>query len=157
MKFTCVGTSCVCVSARSVVSSFFDPVDCSQLGSFVQGIFQASILEWVAISFSRASSWPRDQTRASCVSHISRRILYHCTTWKALWWNFKCMFLGNQVLQVYSSKNSIPLIHIPPPCSSAFHFVCKINIIHVHMQCMYFGSRHIGFNLVGLQELFQGV
>ena len=33
-----------------------DPIDCSLLGSSVHGIFQARILEWVAISFSRRSS-----------------------------------------------------------------------------------------------------
>ena len=47
-----------------------DPMDCSQPGSSVYGIFQARILEWVAISFSRVTSWPRDQTR---VSHIVGR------------------------------------------------------------------------------------
>ena len=35
-----------------------DPMDCSLPGSFVRGIFQARILEWIAISFSRGSSWP---------------------------------------------------------------------------------------------------
>ena len=39
-----------------------DPVDCSSPGSSDHGILQAKILEWVAISFSRESSWPRDQT-----------------------------------------------------------------------------------------------
>ena len=39
-----------------------DPVDCSLPGSSVHGIFQARVLEWVPISFSRGSSWPRDQT-----------------------------------------------------------------------------------------------
>ena len=43
-----------------------DPKDCSRPGSSVQGILQASILEWVAIPFSRGSSWPRDQTQVSC-------------------------------------------------------------------------------------------
>ena len=42
-----------------------DPMDCSLPGSSVHGIFQARILEWVAISFSRRSSWPRDRTRFS--------------------------------------------------------------------------------------------
>ena len=37
-----------------------DPMDCSLPGSSVHGIFQARVLEWVAISFSRASSPPRD-------------------------------------------------------------------------------------------------
>ena len=46
------------------------PVDCSPPGSSVHGIFQARTLEWVAISFSRGSSWPRDRTQ---VSHIAGR------------------------------------------------------------------------------------
>ena len=45
-----------------------DPVDCSPPGSSVHGILQARILEWVAISFSRGSSRPRDQTQVSCIA-----------------------------------------------------------------------------------------
>ena len=45
-------------------------------GSSVHGVFQARILEWVAISFSRASSWPRDGTPVSCVSYTGIQILY---------------------------------------------------------------------------------
>ena len=40
-------------------------MDCSLPGSSLHGILQARILEWVAISFSRGSSWPRDWTRVS--------------------------------------------------------------------------------------------
>ena len=47
-----------------------NPMDCNLPGSSVHGIFQAGILEWVAISFSRGSCWPRDQTQ---VSHIVGR------------------------------------------------------------------------------------
>ena len=47
-----------------------DPMDCSLPGSYVHGIFQAKVLEWVAISFSRGSSWPRDRTQ---ISHIVGR------------------------------------------------------------------------------------
>ena len=47
-----------------------DPMDCSLSGFSVHRIFQARILEWVAISFSRRSSWPRDWTR---VSHVVGR------------------------------------------------------------------------------------
>ena len=46
------------------------PIDCSLPGSSVHGIFQAIVLEWIAISFSRGSSQPRAQTR---VSHIVDR------------------------------------------------------------------------------------
>ena len=42
-------------------------MDCSLPGSSIYGIFQARVLEWVAISFSRGSSWPRDRTRVSCI------------------------------------------------------------------------------------------
>ena len=43
------------------------PVDCSLPSSSVHGIFQATVLEWVAISFSRGSSWPRVRTWVSCI------------------------------------------------------------------------------------------
>ena len=45
-----------------------NPMDCSLPGSMVHGIFQARILEWAAISFSRGSSQPRDQTWVSCIA-----------------------------------------------------------------------------------------
>ena len=41
------------------------------------GILQARILEWVAVLSSRGSFRPRDRTHASCISCISRQILYH--------------------------------------------------------------------------------
>ena len=49
-------------------STLCDPVDCTPPGSSVHGILQARILEWVAISFSRGSSWPRDWTQLSCTA-----------------------------------------------------------------------------------------
>ena len=61
-----------------------DPTDCSPPGSSVQGILQARILEWAAISSSRGSSWPRGWTHLSCVSCIGRQILYYWVTWEAL-------------------------------------------------------------------------
>jgi len=45
-----------------------NPMDCSPPGSSVHGILQASILEWVEISFSRGSSQRRDQTWVSCIA-----------------------------------------------------------------------------------------
>ena len=57
--------------------------DYSPPGSSVHGIFQARILEWVAIPFFRGSSQPRDRTCVSCVSCIVRQILYHCATREA--------------------------------------------------------------------------
>ena len=53
------------------VAQLCDPMDCSPPGSSVHGIFQAWILEGVAISFSRGSSRPRDQTQVSRI--VGRR------------------------------------------------------------------------------------
>ena len=50
-----------------------NPMDCGPPGSSVHGIFQAWILEWVTVSFSRGSSWPRDRTWVS-------RIVGRCFT-----------------------------------------------------------------------------
>ena len=50
------------------MSYSYDPMDYSLPGSSVHGIFQARVLEWVAISFPRESSRPRDQTRVSCIA-----------------------------------------------------------------------------------------
>ena len=63
----------VVLVAKSCLT-LFDPMDCSPPGSSVHWISQARILEWVAISISRGSSWLRDQTHDSCVG---RRVLYH--------------------------------------------------------------------------------
>ena len=60
-----------------------DPVDCSPPGSSVHGILQARVLEWVAISFSRGSSQPRDRTRVSCIA--GRRFNLWTTREAKLW------------------------------------------------------------------------
>ena len=67
-------------------------MDCSLPDSSVHGIFQARVLEWGAISFCRGSSPPMDYTHSSCISCIGRRILYHCTTWGALYSSKKCHY-----------------------------------------------------------------
>ena len=47
---------------------FCDPLDYIPPDSSVHGILQARLLEWVAISFSRGSSWTRDRTQISCIA-----------------------------------------------------------------------------------------
>ena len=63
-----------------------DPVGCSLPGSSIHGVFQARILEWVVISSSRGSSWPRNWTHISWGSCIVRWILYNWATWVAPIW-----------------------------------------------------------------------
>ena len=65
-----------------------DPTDCSPPSSSGHGILQATVLEWVGISFSRGSSQPRDQTG---VSHIAGKLLTIWTTRESMmnfhpWW-----------------------------------------------------------------------
>ena len=61
-------------SVAQLCPTLCDPMDCSPPGSSVHGILHAKILEWVAVSFSRGSSWPRDWIQ---MSFIGRWILYH--------------------------------------------------------------------------------
>ena len=66
----------VCVNCL-VVSDSLDPMGCSLPGSFVHGILQARIQEWVvAISFSRGSSWPKDWTWVSCIAGLATKGKY---------------------------------------------------------------------------------
>ena len=60
----------LCLHAMSLQSclTLCDPMDCSPPGTSVHGIFQARILEWIAMPSSRGSSQPRDRTHVSYVS-----------------------------------------------------------------------------------------
>ena len=110
---------CVCVCARvhsqsfSHVQLFCNPTDCSPPGSSVHGTSQARILEWVAISYFRESSWPWDWSHVSCISFTGRWILYHSTTWEALfivesWILFilKCVFKSLYFIYIFIRKNT---------------------------------------------------
>ena len=56
--------------------SLFNLKDCSSPGSSVQVIFQARVLEWVAISFSRGSSWPQNQTHIPYLTIVCMLYIY---------------------------------------------------------------------------------
>ena len=60
-----------CVLVAQSYLTLCDPMDCSLPGSSVHGIFQAIVLEWIAISFFRGSSRPRDGTWVSRI--VDRR------------------------------------------------------------------------------------
>ena len=68
-------TSCVWSEIAQSCPTLCKPMDCSLPGSSIHGIFKARILEWVAISFSRRSSRPRDWTQ------VSRIVGRHFTLW----------------------------------------------------------------------------
>ena len=67
IKFS-IGFIELCVLVTQLCLTLCHPRDCSLPGSSVHGILQARILEWVAISFSRGSSQPRDKTQVSCIA-----------------------------------------------------------------------------------------
>ena len=88
---------CVCASHQSCLT-LSDPMDCNLQSSSVHEILQARILEWVAISFSRGSSWPRDRTQveqtiagrfltiwATREAHGYRYIYINTYTYTQLW------------------------------------------------------------------------
>ena len=65
---------CVCVWVAQSRLTLYDPIDCSLQGSSAHEILEARILEWVAISFSRGSSRPRNLTLVSCITGRSSTI-----------------------------------------------------------------------------------
>ena len=90
-----------CMHAQSC-PTFFDPMNCNPAGSSVHGIFQTGILKWVAISFSRESSWPREEPTSPASLCISRWVLYHWAPREAWvfveWWPN----LGVQSSRIYT-------------------------------------------------------
>ena len=70
LKYHChsaIPLLCGCVSSQSC-PTLCDPKDCNPPGSYVCGILQVRILEWVALLLSRESSWPWDWTWVSCIA-----------------------------------------------------------------------------------------
>ena len=89
------------------------PMDCGPAGSSVHGIFQARILEQVAISYSRGSSQPKDRTGVSCVSCMGRWIFFFLPLYH----------LGSPInASVQFSRlvvsNSLQPHELQPPCPS---------------------------------------
>ena len=88
------------------------------------GFFQARILEWVVISFSRRSSQPRDRTHVSC---IGSGILYHWATWEAYKTIYSAIKNAFYVLDLSSNWTQFKdlgrmkrrISHIPGSCRSA--------------------------------------
>ena len=71
-----------------------DPMDCNLPDSSVHGIFQARVLEWIAIFFSRGSSQPRDRTRVSCSMSPGNEIVILGFSNLLIWWKYNPTFYG---------------------------------------------------------------
>ena len=133
-----------------------DPIDCTQPASSVPVIFKAKILEWVAISYSRGSSWPRDPTHIPCVSHTGRQILYHLSHQGSLWRNllFSRPVLSNS-LWLHALQQTRPpcLLTISP--FAQVHVHCTGDAIQPSHPLM--PSSSSDFSLSQHQRLFQWV
>ena len=98
-----LGTDMHACSVAQLCPTLCDPMDCSPSGSSVRGIFQPRILEWVAISSCRGSSWPRDQTHVSCDSCFGRWILYtEPPRNRQFWVNFRNSGAPGKLLLLFS-------------------------------------------------------
>ena len=81
---------CACVHVHTPTKSvrlcltLCDPMDCSLPGSSVHGVFQARVLEWVAMPSSRGSSQPRGQTHISLCLCIAGKFFTTRVTWEGL-------------------------------------------------------------------------
>ena len=95
-----------------------DPMDCSPPGSSIHGILQARIVEWVAISFFRGSSPPRNQTQVSCI--LGRRFTI---------WVTREVPLINKEMQI----KPIVRYHLTPKYVQIWYKICTTP----HYQNMY--------------------
>ena len=95
---------CVCAQ---LCLTLCHPMDCSLPGFSLPGIFQARILEWVAISSSRGSPQTRGQSAGSCVSYLARQLLYHWATWEA-------HFPNQTISSSHLLEHILPLSFLPP-------------------------------------------
>ena len=92
---------------------FCNPMDCSPSRSSIHGILQARILEWVVISFSRRTSWPRDLTQ---VSHVADRFF-------AIWATRESLENSMEI----SKKNLKYNYHMIQPFYSSYRYVTEKN------------------------------
>ena len=112
-----------------------EPMDSSLPGSSIHGIFQARVLEWTAISFSRGSSQPRDRTCVSCIAdrcftiwatrlltscqHMTTHaVLVHCCQHSGHWWSWATsvtIYLhdGNTPPPTWSCPPYMSLLQVP--------------------------------------------
>ena len=96
----CKHNSLLLFSRKVLIRLFYDAMNYSLWGSSVHGILQARMLEWVAISFSRGSSRPRDRTHVSCDSYIGRWVLNRWATREA------------QIQQYYMLQHNIHIMYL---------------------------------------------
>ena len=107
--------ACMCARSLRLCSTLCNRMDCSLPGSSVCEILQARILEWVAISFPRGSSWSRDWTHISCVSCICRWILYLLSHCRSPLPSYGTPLTALLLMFCVSSVSQLPAYSVPVP------------------------------------------
>ena len=138
---------CVCICAQ-LCPTLCDSPDCSPPGSSVLGISQARILEWVAVSFSRGLSRPRDQTHVACIVGgfftvwATREAILHIYEWLTIY-IITCIWLITYnyisyvfMIQFSSVAQSCPTLCDPMnrsmPGLPIHHHLPEFTQTHVH-------------------------
>ena len=126
-----------CMLSRfSLVWLFWDPMDCSPRGSSVHGVSQARILEWVAVSFSRGSSWPRDWT---CVEPTSTCSRAKWRTWVK--WVVGIVFPCLQAMSCIKWEHHHTNLFIPDHSHEVVFYLSLLAILFLTLQQRYY---HMG-------------
>ena len=121
-----------CFNQKTQTSLICNSMDCSLPGSSVRGIFQARILKWILISFSRGSSLSRDQTCVSCIAGrlstdwATRHVLSSVQSLSHVWlfvtpWIAACQ----ASLSITNSQNSLKLTSIKSVMPSSHLILCR--------------------------------
>ena len=111
-------------------------MDCSLPGSSVHGIFQAIVLEWIAISFSSGSSQPRDRTRVSCI--VDRRF--------TIWATKKCILTGSHhyriIQNIFTALKilcDLPVHHLSPSEPLTTNDLFIVSVVLLFPECHIIG------------------
>ena len=113
----------MCVFVAQACPTLCNPMESSPPSSSVHGIFQARILEWIAIAFSGGSSWPWDQNQVSCIvgsslpsakretkdSKIICSVAQSCLTlWTAAHQAYPSFTISRSLLKLMSIESVMP-------------------------------------------------
>ena len=94
------------VKAAQSYLTLYDPMDCSPPDSTVYMIFQARILEWIAMPFSRGSSKPKDRTRVFVSPSLQADSLPTELPWKPIKWMKQIRLFSDSFEKATLSSNS---------------------------------------------------
>ena len=145
----------VCVRAHVLVFSsillFATPWNMACQAFLPMGFFQAKILEWVAISFSRGSSWPMDGTYVSCIaggffiSWVTREVLIVYKIYNYMLW--KLRYSSIMIPTVFS------LVFLKLSCwlKSSFRFLSFIRYYGKKSKSKLFGHTNTYYHCLSTQ------